>query len=114
MIGFPESTEEDMDDIVRLAKELEPTYPLFHVTAPYPGTKLYDRALGDPTVRFSDDSLFPEAIEAHFTLAQLKTMTRRAYFSYYTRPRYLWSRMHKGEYRALANQVRLFWAYLRA
>ncbi len=114
MIGFPDSDEQDMEDIVALAKELEPTYPLFHVTAPYPGTKLYDRVKADPTIRFSDDSLFPEAIEGRFTLAELKAMTRRAYLSYYTRPRYLLKRVGRGDLGSLANQFRLFLGYLRA
>jgi len=114
MIGFPESDEQDMNDIIELAKELGPTYPSFHVTAPYPGTRLYERVKNDPAVRFSDDSLFPEAIEARFTLAQLKAMTRRAYLQYYTRPSYVLGRLSRGEYRALANQFRLFWGFLRA
>jgi radical SAM superfamily enzyme YgiQ (UPF0313 family) len=114
MFGFPESTREDMDDIIRLAKELDPTYPLFHVTAPYPGTKLYDRVKNDPSVRFSDESLFPEAIEARFTVGELKAMTRQAYLSYYTRPSYVAKRLWKGEVNSLATQIRLFWAYLQA
>lgn len=114
MMGFPDSTSRDMDDIVRLAVELEPTYPLFHVTAPYPGTKLYDQVRANPSVRFSDDSLFPEAIEGRFTLKELKAMTRRAYLSYYTRPSYLARRIRSGELRALTGQLRLFLGYLRA
>lgn len=114
MFGFPESTEQDMEDIVQLAMELEPTYPLFHVTAPYPGTKLYDQVLADPSLRFSDDSLFPEAIEARFTLDQLKAMTRKAYLRYYTRPRYVMNRLRKGDLLTLMSQLRLFSSYVRA
>jgi radical SAM superfamily enzyme YgiQ (UPF0313 family) len=114
MIGFPESTEQDMQDIVRFAMELEPTYPQFHITAPYPGTKVYEQVLRDPGARFSDDSLFPEAIEARFTLRELKTMTRNAYLRYYTRPSYLTRRLLRGDLRALGSQARLFLGYLRA
>ncbi|MBI2835651.1 MAG: radical SAM protein [Acidobacteria bacterium] len=114
MIGFPESEARDMEDIVRLAKELNPTYASFHITAPYPGTKLYDMVRANPNVHFSDGSLFPEAIEARFTLRELKRMTRSAYLSFYTRPSYLLGRLRKGELRALANQMRLFWGYLQS
>ncbi len=114
MIGFPESTKKDMEDIVQLAMELEPTYPLFHVTAPYPGTKLYEQVLADPSLRFSDDSLFPEAIEARFTLPQLKAMTRKAYLRYYARPRYVMNRLRKGDLSTLVSQLRLFSSYVRA
>jgi radical SAM superfamily enzyme YgiQ (UPF0313 family) len=114
MIGFPESTKADMDDIVRLAVELEPTYPLFHITAPYPGTKLYEQVRADDTLRFSDESLFPEAIEARFRVDELKAMTRRAYLRYYTRPRYVTRRLMRGDLGALFGQLRLFSSYIRA
>jgi radical SAM superfamily enzyme YgiQ (UPF0313 family) len=112
IMGFPESTRQDMEEMVRFAKRLNPTYALFHVAAPYPGTKLYEQVVADPSIRFSDDSLFPEAIEGRFTLAELKALTRRAHLAYYLRPSYLLSRLAKGEFRALANQLRLFWAYV--
>ena len=113
MIGFPETTEEDMADINRFARELDPDYPLFHIAAPYPGTKLYDQAVADPNVRFSDDTLFPEAVEARFTLDDLKRMTRKAYVSYYARPKYLFSRVVKGDFRSLWQQGRLFLSLVR-
>lgn len=112
LIGFPESTRDDMEDIVRFAKKINPTYALFHVAAPYPGTKMYDQVLNDPTLRFSDNSLFPEAIEGRFTLTELKAMTRKAYLEYYLRPTYVASRLTKGEFRALLNQFNLYWHFV--
>ncbi len=114
MIGFPESTEKDMREIQEFARELAPDYPLFHITAPYPGTKLYDQVRNDPKVRFSDKSLFPEAVEANFTLSDLKRITRSAYLKYYTRPSYILGRVAKGDWRNLAHQARLFWNFVRA
>ena len=101
-----------MDDIVRFAKRINPTYALFHVAAPYPGTKMYDQVLNDPSLRFSDDSLFPEAIEGRFTLHELKAMTRKAYLEYYLRPAYVTTRLAKGEFRALFNQFNLYWHFV--
>ena len=93
---------------------LDPTYALFHVAAPYPGTLMYEQAKSDPDVRFSDGTHFPEAYEGPLSVQQLKSMTRNAYLRYYTRPSYLFSRVAKGEFRALANQVSLFWQFVRA
>jgi radical SAM superfamily enzyme YgiQ (UPF0313 family) len=112
IMGFPESTREDIQDVVRFAKRLNPTYALFHVAVPYPGTQLYDQVAADPGLRFSDDSLFPEAIEGRFTRSELKAMSRRSHLAYYMRPSYLFSRLAQGEFRALAHQLRLFWAYV--
>lgn len=114
MFGFPDAEVSDMDDILRLAREIAPTYPQFHVTAPYPGTQLYDDVQRMPHVRFSDDSLFPEAIEGRLTLRELKALTRRAFMSYYLRPSYVVDRVRRGELDLLGKQLRLFWGYLRA
>ena len=113
ILGFPGAQKKDMDDIYAFARRLNPTYALFHVAAPYPGTALYEQVKDDPNVRFSDDSLFPEAIEGPLKVDELKRLTRSAYLRYYTRPSYLLSRLAKGEVRALWNQANLFWQFVR-
>ncbi|HYC76773.1 MAG TPA: radical SAM protein [Planctomycetota bacterium] len=120
MIGFPESTPQDMDDILSFARELKPDYPLFHIAAPYPGTRMYEQVRAEqekpsPEARFSDASLFPEAVEnRHFKLHDLKRITRQAYLRYYTRPTYLASRLVKGDFGNLLHQARLFWQFVTA
>ncbi len=114
IIGFPESTEKDMADINAFARELAPDYPQFHIAAPYPGTALYEQVKRDPSLRFSDASLFPEAVEARLTLPQLKRMTRAAYAGYYLRPGYVFGRLLKGDARDLLSQARLFWSFATA
>lgn len=114
LFGFPESTREDIENIVRFAKKLNITYALFHVVAPYPGTQLYEQVKNDPNARFSDDALFPEAVEGRFTVEELRAMTRRAYLDYYVRPSYVLSRLRKGEVRVLFNQLKLFRAFVSA
>jgi radical SAM superfamily enzyme YgiQ (UPF0313 family) len=114
MTGFPESDERDMEGISALARELEPDYPLFHIAAPYPGTELHDRVARDPSLRFSDDSLFPEAVEGRLTLPQLKRLTRNAYLGYYARPGYALRRLGRGNWRDLLAQARLFWSFVTA
>jgi radical SAM superfamily enzyme YgiQ (UPF0313 family) len=113
IMGFPGARKKDMDDIARFARKLNPTYPLFHVAAPYPGTKMYEEALKGSSHPFSDDTLFPEAYRGAFSVEELKKMTRSAYLHFYTSPNYLWSRLSKGEFRALGNQLGLFWQFVR-
>lgn len=113
MIGFPESTEQDMRDIVAFARELQPDYPVFHIAAPYPGTRLYEQVKNDPSLRFSDDTLFPEAVEGRFTVRQLKAMTRKAYLSYYLQPSFLLSRLRQADLGGLLAQARLFLSFVR-
>lgn len=114
MIGFPESTVKDMADINAFARELAPDYPLFHIAAPYPGTELYEQVKRDPALKFSDDTLFPEAVEARLTLTDLKRLTRDAYLSYYVRPGYILSRIMRGDWHNIFHQARLFWSFVRA
>ena len=113
ILGFPGALRKDMDDIDRFARRLNPTYALFHVAAPYPGTALYEQVKNDPNICFSDESLFPEAIEGALDVSELKRLTRSAYLRYYIRPSYLLSRLAKGEMRALWNQASLFWQFVR-
>lgn len=114
IMGFPESDLGEMRRIVEVANRLRPTYALFHVAAPYPGTALYEQVKNDPNVRFSDGTLFPEAIEGRFTLPQLKAMTRKAYLQYYLSPGYVAARLSRGELRSLASQFWLFLQYVRS
>lgn len=114
LLGLPGATRQDADDIIRLAIELAPTYPLFHVAVPYPGTVTYDDVSVHSQARFSDDSVFPEAIVGPLTLAELKSLTRQAYLRYYLRPSYVGSRLRRGDWGLLWRQARLFTGLLRA
>lgn len=114
MMGFPGSQRQDIKDILKFAKELSPDYPLFHVVVPYPGTKLYETVKMQPGIQFSDETLFPEAIIETFSMEELKSLTRKAYFSYYLRPSYIFSRLAKGQFNILLNQCRLFLSFIRA
>jgi len=45
MSGFPEETEEDMMDTIKLMKKVKPTHPCWSIATPYPGTQLYEECL---------------------------------------------------------------------
>jgi len=113
LLGLPGAQRSDADDLVRTAMELAPTYPLFHVAAPYPGTAMYDAVAADARYRFSDESLFPEAVEGPLSLPELKALTRRAYLRYYLRPAYVVDRLRKGHLPLLWTQARLLLGFVR-
>jgi radical SAM superfamily enzyme YgiQ (UPF0313 family) len=114
MLGLPGAVEEDADDIIRLAIELAPTYPTFHIAAPYPGTRLYDEAAAGGVSRLADDSPFPEAVVGALSLADLKRLTRKAYLRYYMRPPYILRRLMAGDHRLLAAQMRLLLGFVKS
>jgi radical SAM superfamily enzyme YgiQ (UPF0313 family) len=113
LFGLPGMTRADAADIERLAHELAPTYPLFHVAAPYPGTAMYNSVTTGSTWRFSDDGVFPEGVEGPLTLPEIKALVRGAYRRYYLRPRYVWDRVRAGRMDLLWQQGRLFLDFVR-
>ena len=112
MLGFPESNEHEIADTIRFARQLNPTYALFHLVTPYPGTALYeDLERSHPEIVRS--TLFPEACCQGEDLVRLKTFIRRAYLGFYLRPSYIRSRLARGNLRSLIGQTKLMFGYLR-
>ncbi|MDY7037237.1 MAG: radical SAM protein, partial [Thermodesulfobacteriota bacterium] len=111
ILGFPNSNKHEIEETISFAKRLNPTYALFHIAIPYPGTTLYDQLHineGD----LSSDHLFPEACKQGNDLKQLKKAARQAYTGYYLRPRYIVSRLSRGDFQSLFRQIKLFLGYL--
>jgi anaerobic magnesium-protoporphyrin IX monomethyl ester cyclase len=111
LIGAFNSTEEDVQKIIKFAKTLNPTYALFHIAIPYPGTKFYKDAC-ESGAGFSDDNLFPEAYIGKMSLEKIKKLTRNAYIQYYLRPGYLLSIIRRGQIQHLYRQVKLFLGFI--
>jgi len=111
LMGAFGSTEEDMEEIMRFSMKLNPTYALFHIAIPYPGTKFHSDVL-DSGGYFSDNNLFPEAYVGEITLDNIKASTRNAYIKYYCRPRYLLSIMRRGQLKYLYWQLKLFLGFI--
>jgi radical SAM superfamily enzyme YgiQ (UPF0313 family) len=111
LIGAFGSTEEDIQEIIDFAKTLNPTYALFHIAIPYPGTKFY-KDVSESGGCFSDNSLFPEAYVGKVPLNKIKTLTRNAYIKYYLRPRYILSIIRRGQIKYLYQQAKLFYGFI--
>jgi anaerobic magnesium-protoporphyrin IX monomethyl ester cyclase len=111
ILGFPGSTLREIEETISFARRLNPTYALFHIAVPYPETLLYNEMRLNGTEDVGDD-LFPEACVTGEELKELKTLARKAYGGFYLRPRYIFSRLAKGDIPSLARQIKLFFGYL--
>jgi len=107
LLGYPGETEEEMQQTIRLARQLNPTYASFHRVTPYEGSALYEETVGNR------DALFPTFAGSPQQQAQVDRLVRRAIGSYYLRPRYILSRLLRSSPLSLWRQFRLFVGYFR-
>jgi radical SAM superfamily enzyme YgiQ (UPF0313 family) len=106
MFGFPGETRQEMEETIRFAQKLAPTYASFHVVEPYPETPLA-REVEDHL----DGEFFPFGYR--FPGVDLKSIQRRALLKFYLRPSYFAQRIARGGWSMLARQMKIFLDYLR-
>ena len=51
MMGFPDETQKDIEDTIRLMKKVKPSHPCWSIATPYPGTELYDICKSEGLIR---------------------------------------------------------------
>ncbi len=107
LLGYPGESEEEMRETIRLARRLNPTYASFHRISPYAGTPLFDQIQSDT------DELFPVFAGSEEDRRKVDRLVRRAIWSYYMRPGYIFSRLLRGTPASLWRQLRLFAGYFR-
>ncbi len=107
MFGLPGETIADMEETIRFAKKLNPTYASFHIALPYPGTEFHEMAREN-----IGTELFPKAYTGEVCYDDLIRVARRAFRSYYLRPRYIAGRMKDRDFRTFYRQARFFISYL--
>jgi radical SAM superfamily enzyme YgiQ (UPF0313 family) len=107
MLGFPGETEEDIDETVRFAKQINPTYASFHVVTPYPGTYFHREHSKSWTLPIAES--FPNTLP----LQELRRKANRAMMEFYLRPGYLAARLFHGRPSSWVKQMRLFWNFIR-
>jgi anaerobic magnesium-protoporphyrin IX monomethyl ester cyclase len=101
ILGFPGESEHEIEQTVRVALDLNPSYASFHVFTPYPGTEY--------AVTPGDGPLFVPATHPDaLAFEGLDRLRKRAYLRFYLRPRYVLSRLRRREYRSLLRQARIF------
>jgi len=107
LLGHPGETEEEMQQTIQLARQLNPTYASFHRMTPYQGSPLYDQTPGDGGELFPTFAGFTQQRE------QVDRLVRQAIWSYYVRPRYMLSRLFRSSPLSLWRQLQLFMGYFR-
>ena len=104
MIGLPEETIDDIQDIHRLAKELKPDYCHFTIFCPYPDTAIYRQGLEKGVIKKdhwkefaknpTEDFELP-IWDENFSRKELQEMLVALYKDFYLRPGYILSRIFK-------------------
>ena len=110
LLGFPGESPAEIEETLRFAKDLNPTYASFHIATPYPGTPIGSPVPPSPESAYWDMN-FPAYCEEHDPFL-LNTMVRKAYVSYYLRISYLLSRLSRRDIGSLFHQLRLFTGFI--
>ncbi|MBN1879094.1 radical SAM protein [bacterium] len=108
MFGLPGETLEDMDETIRFARKLNPTFASFHIALPYPGTQFHNQVAAD-----LKGDLFPKAYTGIVPYESLEHVTMKAFRSFYLRPRYVAGRLKDRDLKSFHNQARFFLSYLK-
>lgn len=102
IIGQQTETREDVEDTIKLAKQLDPAYVHFTVFCPYPGTEVYKQGLDRGIIKRDVWRAFAEnpvpgyelpVWEENFTRMELRELLVHCYQSFYLRPGYLMRRV---------------------
>lgn len=102
MIGSPGETRAQVDESLRLARELGPDYLHLSITTPFPETDLY--RMGFEKGVFKDDywrdfarapraGFIPSVWEEHMTRDELISLLHKGYKEFYLRPGYVLKRL---------------------
>ena len=106
MIGGPSETREEINQTLRFAFELSPTFVEFHVLVPYPYTQIYQKMLAsgqletDVWENYSKNpksDFNPPLCNTEISSKELYEILNDAYRKFYFRPSYIWKQMKRIE-----------------
>ncbi|WP_297475675.1 radical SAM protein [Thermococcus sp.] len=93
IIGFPEETREEVETTTKFAKKVGVDFAQFTIATPYPGTRLWTYAIQNNLLLTRNwrkyTTIDPVMKLKHFTPEGIAKMLRRAYLSFYLRPKVL-------------------------
>lgn len=93
VLGMPGDTRESIENTINYVKHLEPSYAIFSLATPYPGTDFYQKALKQNLIKVNDWSkytlLSPVLETVDCSLDELKKLQKKAFRQFYLRPNYL-------------------------
>jgi len=109
MFGLPGETIDDMEETIRFARKLNPTFASFHIALPYPETEFHRLVAED-----LGGDLFPKAYTGIVPYNSLENIAMRAFRSFYLRPRYIAGRLKDRDFVTFYHQARFFVSYLKS
>lgn len=93
VLGMPGDTKESISRTVKFVKELKPSYAIFSLATPYPGTRFYQQTLEKNLIKVRDCSKYtlisPILETMECSLEELKNMQNNAFCKFYLRPGYI-------------------------
>ncbi|RLI05488.1 B12-binding domain-containing radical SAM protein [Candidatus Bathyarchaeota archaeon] len=120
VLGTPGETWEDALQTIKFAKKLDPDYVQFSIATPFPGTELYEIADREGLLLTRDWSQYtvlkPVMRTKELTVEQLQKLIRKAYFSFYLRPKVIFRYLRKKHFKELVVNVlgNYLWQNLKA
>lgn len=91
VLGLPGEDREDVAETIKLMKELAPTYALFYLPTPYPGTKFYESAKEMNMIKELNWSKYttsnPTIKTKMLSLEEAKELNRMAWKEFYFSPK---------------------------
>ncbi|MBI5680103.1 MAG: cobalamin B12-binding domain-containing protein [Methanobacterium sp.] len=93
VLGMPGDTRQSIEKTINFVKTLNPSYAIFSLATPYPGTDFYMNASKQNLIRVDDWSkytlLTPVLETVDCSLDELKELQRKAFRNFYLRPDYI-------------------------
>ncbi|MCD6514367.1 MAG: cobalamin-dependent protein [Candidatus Odinarchaeota archaeon] len=93
IIGFPQETKDDIERTINFAKHVNVDYAQFTIATPYPGTKLWFDAQAQDLLLTKNWRLYTAVNVVmksfYLTAKQIQKLLRKAYISFYLRPKYV-------------------------
>ena len=93
VLGMPGDTRDSINRTVKFVRELNPSYAVFSLATPYPGTKFYKESVEKNIIKVKDWSkytlLAPVMDTVDCSLEELKKLQYKAFRNFYLRPSYI-------------------------
>ncbi|MCX8176135.1 MAG: B12-binding domain-containing radical SAM protein [Candidatus Bathyarchaeota archaeon] len=109
ILGMPGETMSEALQTIKFAKKLDPDYAQFSVATPFPGTELYKIAKERGLLLTEDWSKYtvlePVMRTKELSVKQLKKLIKKAYLSFYFRPKTILGCVVKGHFKKLILNV---------
>jgi anaerobic magnesium-protoporphyrin IX monomethyl ester cyclase len=93
VLGMPGDTKISVKSTIKFVKTLDPSYAVFSLATPYPGTDFYFKAASENLIKINDWSkytlLSPVLETVDLSLEELKKLQKKAFKEFYLRPSYI-------------------------